>query len=185
MKTLCIGGATLAALTFFSTTVWAQVTPAPAQMPAFAQFTAQKQGKIKGEVLQKGREEQMQLWGFEWEIVSPRDPASGAATGRVQHKGVRLLRKVGAGSVQLFQALVTNENFTVVQLSFFGAPSKGSGAEAMLQSITLNNASLASYRQFEQPGVGLMEELVLTYQKLTITNPETGVSSATESSSRV
>ena len=153
-------------------------TPQP-MMAYISSIKGQKSGQIKGDSVQRGREGWMQLYDYKHEIVSPRDAASGLATGRRMHKPVTITRKVGAGSPLLMNVLCTNENLTEVKFSFW-QPNPRIGTEVNYYSIALTNASISSYRQFHEPGVGLMEEISFTYQKIEMILTDGGVSSMDE-----
>jgi type VI secretion system secreted protein Hcp len=144
----------------------------------FASINGQKTGVLKGEVTQKGRDGLHQIVDFEYGIASPRDAASGMASGKRQHKPVRLLKKISAASPLLFQAMVNNENFPSIRLDFWEATRIGAsslGAEMLTQSITLQNARLASWRQFVHPELGLVEELQISFQRITISHKQGGI----------
>ena len=157
-------------------------TPPP-MMAYISSIKGQKSGQIKGESLQKGKDGWFQLYDYKHEIVSPRDAASGQATGKRQHKPVTITRKVGAGSPLLMNVLCTNENLTEVKFSFF-QPNPRLGTEVNYYSIALTNANIASYRQFNEPGVGLMEEVSFTYQKIEMTLIDGGISSTDDWTNR-
>jgi type VI secretion system secreted protein Hcp len=53
---------------------------------AYLKLTGKTQGEIKGSNTQKGREDQIMVIGYNHEVVSPRDAASGLPTGKRQHK---------------------------------------------------------------------------------------------------
>jgi len=140
----------------------------------FVSITGQRSGVIRGEVIQKGREGLHQVLDIDMTVVSPRDAASGLATGKRQHKPLMIIKRVNAGSPQLFAAIATNENLPVVRIDFWEAnrlgTAGGSGAEVQTQTITLQNANIASWRQYMHPELGLIEEVQFTYQKITIEN---------------
>ncbi len=154
----------VALLALSSTSVRAQ--SAPPRPVIFATITGQKSGAIRGEVIQKGREQQHTILDFEYSVVSPRDSVSGNPAGKRQHRLVRLLKKVTAASPLLFNSMVSNETLSSVRIDFW-EPSRV-GSEVQTQTITLQNASLASWRQFFHPELGLVEELELSFQKITI-----------------
>ena len=153
------------------TVVLAQV---PQPLAAYiSSIKGQKTGVIKGDALQNGRTGWFQLYSYRQEIASPRDAASGLPTGRRQHKPIVITRKAGMGSSQLMNALVNNEILTEVKFSFW--QSRGGGVEENFQNVTLTNVSLAGFRQFDLAGVGLMEELTFTYQRIELTTVLGGI----------
>jgi type VI secretion system secreted protein Hcp len=109
-----------------------------------------RQGAFKGEVLQKGFETKIAGLKFRYELVSPRDPASGLPTGKRQHKPVTLTKEWGAASPQLFEALVTNEVLPEVVIDFVGVDPK-TGGMTLSHSIKLTNAGIADISQSTEP----------------------------------
>ena len=56
--------------------------------------------------------------GFDWSVVSPRDPASGQATGKRQHHPIVITMKADAAAVRLLNSLFSNENLASVEIGF-------------------------------------------------------------------
>ena len=61
---------------------------------AYLTLTGETQGKVVGSCTQAGREEAMEIYGFNHEVLSPRDAASGLPTGKRQHKPVVITKAV-------------------------------------------------------------------------------------------
>jgi len=153
---------------------------------AFLTLTGQKQGPIEGGVTQKGREKSILVHGFEVQITSPRDLASGQATGKRQHQPIRIVKEIDKASPLLWNALVNNENLTTCVVKFF-APGLGAAGAAGLGevqnfTVTLTNANIASMRETmneneiaANASLPLLEELTLTYQKIQWTWNEGGI----------
>ncbi|MDQ6887257.1 MAG: type VI secretion system tube protein Hcp [Gemmatimonadota bacterium] len=70
-----------------------------------------------------------------YEVASPRDVASGMASGKRQHKPVTLTAELGDWSVKLYQAHETNEVIKTVAIEL------GAG-----HTLTLDNTSISSMR---------------------------------------
>ena len=126
-----------------------------------------KQGDIKGSATEKGREGTMTCLEFASEVVSPRDAASGQATGKRQHKPMRCVKRVDRASPALFNALVTNEMLSEVTFQLWSA-SKG-GQQSRAYTVALKSAQLTSLRQYLNADGVLMEELQLTFAGITVT----------------
>ena len=152
---------------------------------AFLSITGQKTGQIKGGVIQKGREGQIAVFAAYHEIISPRDPTSGLATGKRMHKPIIITKEIDKSSPVLYQLLCTNENLTDVTLRFWApnmATSIGTGQEVQNYTIKLINAHIASITlnmaDNKIPGqTSLPEEerVEFTYQKITWTWTDGGV----------
>ncbi|MBI3139525.1 MAG: type VI secretion system tube protein Hcp [Sphingobacteriales bacterium] len=134
-----------------------------------------KQGKFKGES-QKGKfADKSELAGYLLEITSPRDVASGQASGRRTFQPVLLLKATGASSPQFLQALSTNELLKKVVIDFYRPDP--SGMEINYFTVTLENASISGYKQFTGPlenekfnpvNTILYDEIKLVYQRITV-----------------
>lgn len=140
---------------------------------------AQKQGDIKGEVNQKGREGWFRATRFDYEVKSPRDAATGQASGKRQQRPISISRDVSEATPQFFQALVTNETFPEIEFRFFGAgPVGGAGSAAGVETqrltIRLVDASLSnvSYQLVEKDNrPQLIESLEFVFGRIEISTP--------------
>ena len=144
---------------------------------AYLTLKGQRQGSIKGGVIQKGREGTIAVHAFNHSLTSPRDPASGQATGKRQHSPITITKPIDQSTPLLFNALVQNETLTTFELRFF-APNKmgtagGSGAEMNHYTIRLTNATVVSIHNTmpnnlfaDMASVPQTEEVSFTYQKI-------------------
>lgn len=99
-------------------------------------------------------------------IVSPRDPASGQATGKRTHKPLRA-RMYYDQAIPLAKALARNKNVGELRLTLFRPAAKGH--EELYFTITLQNATLMQMRKLKQSGDPHEQfEVSLTYQKLSL-----------------
>ena len=104
------------------------------------------------------------IGGLDHEIVSPRDVATGQASGRRQHKPITFVKVMGAPTPMLLNALVNNENLPTVKIAITD------GTSNTVMTIELTNASVASWTQ-----VGDHERVSMTYQKITWTWLDGGI----------
>jgi type VI secretion system secreted protein Hcp len=154
---------------------------ADAALSAYLKIKAQKQGDIKGGVVQKGREGSIEVDSSAHEITVPRDATSGAATGRRQHKPFTVVVEVDRALPLLYNALVSNENLSSVELKYFRSGDKG-GGDAQFFTVKLTNATIVSIR-FSQPNsksaeqarLGETAEISFTYQKIEWTWNDGGI----------
>jgi type VI secretion system secreted protein Hcp len=153
--------------------------------------TGAKQGQFKGESRREKAKDKIEAVSFVFEVTSPRDVASGQASGKRQYKPLQITKPVGAASPQFFQALTSNETLSTVTLEF--TKTDKSGEEFVYYTIRLTNASVASIRQHipsdasppaaptgplargasAPPAAAVpMEEISFTFQKIEIENKE-------------
>jgi type VI secretion system secreted protein Hcp len=116
---------------------------AQAAQEFYVSIVGAAQGPFKGEVVRKGFEGKIAGLSFDYAVVSPRDVVSGQATGKRQHKPVRIKKAWGASSTQLFSALTKNEPLTSVVIDFMATDPR-TGALVLDHTIRLTNASVAS-----------------------------------------
>jgi type VI secretion system secreted protein Hcp len=147
---------------------------------AYLRMVGAASGQIKGSTTQKGREGKIMVIAASHEIVSPRDAASGQATGRRMHKPFVIVKRIDKSTPLLYQVLATNENITEWELQFFTP--KANGTEKLYYTVKLTNASIASIA-FTMPNTDdpdlakrlEYEEVAFTYQKIEWTWVEGGI----------
>ena len=148
---------------------------------AWMSVTAAKQGQFKGESPNPRRRGWIPLVAFEYGVSSPRDLATGQASGKRQHEPVRILKEWGAASPQILTALSTNEVLHSVNFEF--GKVGPDGRESVYQTVTLTNAAVSSVKQFTFGWVGEwkadtqaesreLERVELTFEKIEMQNTE-------------
>lgn len=88
------------------------------------------------------------ILSFSQEVRSPRDIATGQASGKRQHQPLRLLIPWGPGSLLLFHAAVLNEELSI------SVDMERAGGETVRDVIQLQKAFVVSLRQFGEPADG-------------------------------
>jgi type VI secretion system secreted protein Hcp len=124
------------------------------------------EGARQGYIAGGDRQTTIDVLSFDYQVTSPRDAASGQATGKRQHKPLMIRKSIDKASPLLFQALVTNEMLRSVSMQVRLRDGK-------TYTITLTNANLVDLH--ETNGIiGPEEELSFTFQKITIEH-ESGI----------
>jgi type VI secretion system secreted protein Hcp len=133
-----------------------------------------KQGQFKAETTREKAADRIEVTGFAYEVTSPRDAASGQASGKRQHKPLQITKAIGASSPQFFQALTTNEPLQSVVLEF--TKTDKNGEEYVFFTIKLVNATVNSIRQHtpenasggkDAAGAAVpVEEISFTFQRI-------------------
>jgi type VI secretion system secreted protein Hcp len=155
---------------------------------AYLTLKGQKHGAINGSVTQKGRENQIMVIAVSHEIVSPRDVASGQATGKRQHKPFVITKELDKSSPILYDVLCTNENITQFELRFFSPKNTGGaggGMEVQNYTVKLTNARIVDIRftmlnnkNPELTRYAEYEEIAFTYQKIEWTWVDGGITAS-------
>lgn len=132
------------------------------------------QQKFKSESVRKGFEKAVPAISFTYGVKSPRDSASGQASGKRQHKPITFIKEWGASTPQLFQALVTNEQLKSVTIEFVQTSSgEGAGGDFVYHTIKLTNAYVTELDQFKRSSPDDprdLEAVSFTHQKIEMTN---------------
>jgi len=141
--------------------------------------------QLPGEETHKDRFKFSQVLAFNHEVVSPRDAASGQATGMRQHMPFRVVIPHGSNTPLLFKAIANNEIIPKVEFQFFRQTQVGT--EVLYMKYELENVIVSSVRPW-LPNVkeaavanfGTQVEVSFVYQKITWTFINGGVT-ATDS----
>lgn len=142
---------------------------------------AQKQGAFKGEIAIRdsnikaaGRTE---LLDVRYEMYSPRDVATGQASGKRVHKPLTIVKRFGPSSPQYLQALSTNE--VLPQVLIEGFSTDRSGELRIAFTIRLTNASVSHVEsrlvlpagKAAAPNADDLQEVIqFTYQGIEVTS---------------
>ncbi|MBN2719429.1 MAG: type VI secretion system tube protein Hcp [Deltaproteobacteria bacterium] len=141
--------------------------------------------------------------GYQHQIESPKDMASGRAKGSRQHGAITIVKEWDASSPQLFQALVTNEQLKEVTFEFKKTDS--SGQQVVYYKIKLTNASVSkieyrsgtendatvsastkstSAKSAAANATGELEYVSYTYQKIDVESVEGSTAASDDSRAR-
>jgi len=153
---------------------------------AYLKLKGKQMGDIKGSVIQKGREGMIAVHSFHHHINSPRDPASGQATGKRQHGAFTIIKEIDKSTPLLHQAHATNESFKTWELKCFAPKTTGSASGAGVEvnhfNIVLTDASISSMLSImennlvtEDAKLPLMEEVSFVYSKIEWTWVDGGI----------
>ena len=155
----------------------------------YISIEGQKQGKFKGEsgrgapkgegtdtaAASAGTRSRHQ---FRLRDSSPRDAATGQASGKRMHKPILVTKEWGAASPQLFQALVTNENLKSVLFEF--VKTNAQGEEEIYHTIKLTNAAVSNIKAYldltdttgDPYDAHELEDVSFVFQKIEMENKE-------------
>lgn len=125
--------------------------------------TGQKTGVFKGDSTLKGHEDQIVVTAYVFELISPRDPATGLASGKRQYRPITITKLLNASSPQVLNACATNENLKSVVINFWRT--ERTGVSINFYRVTLTNANISQVKQYSS-GDTVLEDVSLTFQKI-------------------
>jgi type VI secretion system secreted protein Hcp len=137
-----------------------------------------KQGKFKPESMREKHKEKIAGISFHYNVKSPRDAASGQASGKRTHHPVTFVKEWGPATPQLFQALTTNESLKSVLFEF--VKTDKNGEEYVYHTIKLVNASVSEIDQYlagdskqdQSHDVHELEKISFTFQRIELENKD-------------
>ncbi len=176
-----ISGLVMALALIFSGRVFGQ-SSGPGNA-VFMTLTGKTQGLIRGEVTQRGRENQHSLLAYSHEIVTPRDAASGLPSGKRQHQPFRVVKLINQGSPRMMTAMTSSEPLSSVVIDVWSPNS--AGVEAKLLTYTLTNARIVSLRPWmpNRSDASALnyppaEEIAFVYESIKVTFVNGGIESS-------
>jgi type VI secretion system secreted protein Hcp len=111
------------------------------------QVTGKKTGKYPGEGIQQSASQNwIPVLAFHMGLQSPRDIATGQASGKRQWETIVCTKEWGGTSPLALNSLVTNEILTTVVIEF--TKTKDDGTEYTYHTITLTNATLSNIKRY-------------------------------------
>ena len=154
-------------------------------LSAYLTLVGQKQGAINGSVTEKAHENSILVHAYDTLVTSPRDQTSGLPTGKRVHQPITITKELDRSSVPLWNALVTNENLTTWQLSFWLTTSIE--VSNHIYTVSLINASVTSIREYRADNVAqangngaALQDITFAYQKIQWTWNDGGCLTATD-----
>ncbi|MGH2443093.1 MAG: type VI secretion system tube protein TssD [Chloroflexota bacterium] len=150
--------------------------------------TGTRQGVFAGDLNGDGLPDRLAGLKYDLQISEAYVPGSGLSAGRRQHQPLTIMKEVDKASPMFLQAMVTNEILSQVLLEFPGTLS--TGQSTIFYTVVLQNALVVKFHQMvgnvldpEESNPHELEEISFTYQKITVTWTDGGVT-ATDDWSR-
>jgi type VI secretion system secreted protein Hcp len=104
----------------------------------------------------------VELVGFDWSVESPRDAATGQATGKRLHKPFVITIEADPASVLLLGAIFTNERLDTVEIAL-----RHVGEAADYMRVSLTNAFVGLVHRFSDGGLDY-EEITFVYERIQV-----------------
>lgn len=134
--------------------------------------------EAKGGSKTKGHEGETELIGCEYQVVSPRDVATGQAAGKRVHYPVEVAGKVDKASPLLFMASTENKILKKVDISCWSAANASSSAkegDTEFYTLKLEDARVSRFKHFTYEDGTFFFIAAFTFQKITLTWIDGGI----------
>lgn len=106
--------------------------------------TGATQGAFPGTSIRTEHTDKIEVTKFFYEMICPKDPSRGQATGRRQHRPVEFSKDMDATTPLWFTAAATNEFITTLTFEFWQTNEQG--IQEIYMEITLENAAVAAVK---------------------------------------
>jgi type VI secretion system secreted protein Hcp len=113
---------------------------------AYLSCTFTQQGASQGQSPRPAHKSEIPVLRVDYQVESPRDVATGKASGKRYHRPLTILKEWGASSPQFFAACWTNELISTLKLTFW--QKDANGADQQHYQITLTNAYVVKARAY-------------------------------------
>lgn len=158
-------------------------TAALAALDGYATIEGETQGVIAGDVDDVGHENSIRIKGFGSSVSADFDMGNGVPTGALQHRPIRILKKIDPASPKLLQAMDTNEKLVLVTIEFIRPG--GGGGEEHFYTVQLLNAYVVSIlpshsSQADDLAVEMNETVSLTYELMVVTWEDGSITGQTD-----
>jgi type VI secretion system Hcp family effector len=144
----------------------------------FVSVEGQHQHRFKGESEQEEHRDQFAALTLDYELLVPRDGASGQSRGPHRHGPVTIVKEWGAATPQLFSALTRNELLPTVEIDCYGF-SEHSAQEGLVHKVKLTDAKVVSIKQVaggsNPPGLAQLETVAFSFRGIEHMTPEDAV----------
>lgn len=139
-----------------------------------------KQGEIKGDSMQKGRENLNKVVAFEYSTGVTPTAGFGMASGKRQRPNAVFTLEWSKATPLLINAAVMNESMSVIRYDNYAANrfmgAAGSGIQSLSDTIEFNNARILgveiSDNNGNAPNIDPLVKVTISYQSVTITHAD-------------
>jgi type VI secretion system secreted protein Hcp len=121
-------------------------------------------GKVAGEAVAIGHEDEIQLRGWSWGMAAGSAMGSTQATGRRSYKALTVVKSIDAATTPLMSALATNDEVKEARLSM----RKAGGDQDDYFVVTLNGARVASIDHVVGAEGSTTESVSFTFTKVRV-----------------
>ncbi|MDB5993493.1 MAG: hypothetical protein JWP42_629 [Pseudomonas sp.] len=158
--------------------------------PAYIQISGYRQGLITagasteesiGNIYQDGHEDEVMVQAFSHQIIIPRDPQSGQATGQRVHKPLMISKVFDKSSPLILNALTSGEVLDICRIDWYRTAT--TGKQELYYSIELEDAVIVDVQSrmpnCQDPDMAHfthLEDVYFTYRKITWTHEVCGTS---------
>lgn len=136
----------------------------PIQSDVFLSVQTKRAGKVKGEAIAPGHEDDIVVRGWHWGVSASSALGSSQATGRRAYKALTVVKQVDSATTALMSALVTNDEVKEAKLTM-----RKAGSEQIdYFLLTLQKARISSVDHSADEHGNTLETVTLQFKKVSV-----------------
>jgi type VI secretion system secreted protein Hcp len=130
----------------------------------FLHVQTKRAGKLKGEALAQGHEDDIEVLGWNWGMSASSAIGSTRSTARRSYKELCVIKTIDAASTSLMAALATNDEVREARLSM----RKAGGGQVDYFALTLTNARVVAIDHATDPSGATHETVSFAFTKVKV-----------------
>lgn len=134
----------------------------PASADLYLDLTLKRAGKVKGEAVAKGHEDDIGVLGFGWGLGAGGDAVAAQSTGRRSYRQLTLVKRLDRASTALMSAVASNDEVRQARLCL----RKAGGTQEDFFILTLEKARVAGYDLDTDAAGEPLEKIAIAFQKV-------------------
>jgi len=136
----------------------------PSQADIYLSVQTKRAGKVKGEAVTPGHEDDIVVHGWNWGVAASSALGSSQATGRRSYRGLTVVKHIDAATTALMAALATNDEIKEAKLTM-----RKSGSEQIdYFLVTLQKARVTAVDHSTDAQGNTLETVTLQFQKVSV-----------------
>ncbi len=136
----------------------------PSSSDIFLSVQTKRAGKVKGEALNPGHEEEIVVKGWHWGVSASSALGSTQATSRRAYKGLTIIKQIDSATTALMAALATNDEVKEAKLTM-----RKAGAEQIdYFLVTLQKARVSAVEHATDDAGNTFETVTLQFNKVSV-----------------
>lgn len=136
----------------------------PSQADIYLSVQTKRAGKVKGEAVTPGHEDDIVVHGWNWGVAASSALGSSQATGRRSYRGLTVVKHIDAATTALMAALATNDEVKEAKLTM-----RKSGSEQIdYFLVTLQKARVTAVDHSTDAQGNTLETVTLQFQKVSV-----------------
>lgn len=130
----------------------------------FLSVQTKRAGKVRGEALNPGHEEDIVVKGWHWGVAATSALGSAQATSRRAYKGLTIIKQIDSATTALMAALATNDEVKEAKLTM-----RKAGAEQIdYFLVTLQKARISSVDHSTDDTGSTLETVTIQFNKVSV-----------------